>query len=182
MSNWHLSSAATRLQSYHTTMELDPSGSARRSSLHLRRLEHGALAFCPNAGAPLTATTWASLEQFLEMEVSALRALLGGRPIWSQSLSEKLHRLCQSGILPLSRRGVEIDAPAAFLRGSHISLEVKDHLFGSLPSGRMHGKDCSIPFWQIPLLPGTVHGCHCGLSPPWRCSPPSPAELAAQPL
>lgn len=26
-----------------------------------------------------------------------------------------------------------------------------------------------------PLLPGTVHGCHCGLSPPWRCSPPSPA-------
>eukprot|EP00435_Cladocopium_sp_Y103_P075830 s33_g66.t1 len=67
-----------------TTMELDPSGSGRRSSLHLRRLEHGALAFCPNAGAPLTATTWARLEQFLEMEVSALRAFLGGRQIWSQ--------------------------------------------------------------------------------------------------
>lgn len=123
-------------------MELDPSGSGRRSSLHLRRLEHGALAFCPNAGAPLTATTWARLEQFLEMEVSALRAFLGGRQIWSQSLSERLHRLCQSGLLPLSRRGVEIDAPAAFLRGSHISLEVKDHLFGSVPSGRQHGKDC----------------------------------------
>ena len=143
MSNWHLSSAATRLQSYQTTMELDPTANERRSSLHLRRLEHAVLAYCPNAGAPLTGTTWARLEQFLEMEVSALRALLGGRQIWSHSLSDRLHRLCQSGLLPLNRsRGLEIDTPAAFLRGSPLSLEVKDHLFGSSHSARIHGKDC----------------------------------------
>eukprot|EP00913_Durusdinium_trenchii_P015081 g14143.t1 len=65
-------------------MELDPSASARRSSKHLRRLEHSALVFCPNAGAPLTGAMWSRLEQFLEMEVATLRALLGGRPIWSQ--------------------------------------------------------------------------------------------------
>eukprot|EP00434_Breviolum_minutum_P017827 symbB.v1.2.015736.t1/scaffold1123.1/size136624/1 len=58
-------------------------GCWERSSLHLRRLEHAVLAYCPNAGAPLTGTTWARLEQFLEMEVSALRALLGGRQIWT---------------------------------------------------------------------------------------------------
>ncbi|CAK9054065.1 unnamed protein product [Durusdinium trenchii] len=50
------------------------------------------------------------------------------------------NRLWQSGLLPAVRRGVDVDSPAALLRGSPLSHEAKDHLFGSLPQGRGHGK------------------------------------------
>ena len=73
-------------------MELDPTARSRRASLRLRRSEHGALVFFPTPGAPLSGATWPRLEQFLEMEVAMLRALLSLPPIWSPTAQARASR------------------------------------------------------------------------------------------
>jgi len=114
--------------------------------MRLRQAEHEGLVFCPNAASNLHSPTWASLDQLLENEVASLRALLGGRPIWSSMLCERLRSLCQTqGLLPLfGRKGLEppqVQRESAFWRGAPMSREAMDLLFGSLPRNRLTCKD-----------------------------------------
>lgn len=114
--------------------------------MRLRQAEHEGLVFCANAASNLHSPTWASLDQLLENEVASLRALLGGRPIWSSMLCERLRSLCQTqGLLPLfGRKGLEppqVQRESAFWRGAPMSREAMDLLFGSLPRNRLTCKD-----------------------------------------
>ncbi|CAJ1336199.1 unnamed protein product [Effrenium voratum] len=69
------------LRGYHAALELDPQANGRRSAAELRRGEFARLLHIPKE----VAVTWANLEQVTESEVAVLRALLGGRPIWSSA-------------------------------------------------------------------------------------------------
>jgi len=114
--------------------------------MFLRQAEHAGLVFCPSAAATTQSPSWASLEQTLENEVASLRALLGGRPIWSCALCDRLRSLCQSqGLLPLlGRKGLEhpqLQQPPNFWRGAHLTPAAMDLLLGSISRSRMAHKD-----------------------------------------
>ncbi|CAJ1423862.1 unnamed protein product [Effrenium voratum] len=114
------------LRGYHAALELDPQANGRRSAAELRRGEFARLLHIPKE----VAVTWANLEQVIESEVAVLRALLGGRPIWSHSLCDRLRSFCQGGHLP--SRGAELpeDLGAAFLCEHFLPPDALDHLCG----------------------------------------------------
>jgi len=90
-------SETSPIDGYHVTLLQDPVATHRIAALQERQRRRSSLAFAQPRSAALAdveAATWTNFEEQVESEVAFLRALLGGRPLWSPTICQRLRAHC----------------------------------------------------------------------------------------